>query len=91
MSRSKPDRAPSVAFWTAVCVALLAVISLAVAITTPPRSGPFCRSGCLSYPYTDAAQFVPRDYLWMYPATLLLAMFVVLVGLLHERCAPDRQ
>jgi hypothetical protein len=91
VSRSSPDRASAVAFWTALCVALLAVISLATAITTPPRSGPFCRSDCVSYPYTDASRFVPRDYLWMYPATLLLAMFVVLVGLLHERCAPDRR
>lgn len=91
MSRSRPDRPPSVAFWTAVGVALLAVISLAMAITTPPRSGPFCRSDCVSYPYTNAARFVPRDYLWMYPATMLLAVFVVLVGLLRERCAPERQ
>ena len=38
-----------------ILTGLMAVVSLAMAITTLPRSGPYCRSGCVGYPYTDAA------------------------------------
>ncbi len=71
--------------WLAMLTAGIAVVALVTAITTPPRSGPYCRSGCVvTYPYTDAAAFVPRDYLWMYPAVLLILLVVVLVGVLHD-------
>ena len=71
--------------WLAILTAAMAMIALATAVTTPPRSGPYCRSGCVvAYPYTDAAAFVPRDYLWMYPAVLLTVLVVVLVGVLHD-------
>ncbi|MGZ4475348.1 MAG: hypothetical protein ACXVWW_06555, partial [Nocardioides sp.] len=56
----------------AALTAVSAVVSLAVGVTTPARSGPYCRSGCVGYPYTDAAAFVPRDYLWMYPALAMV-------------------
>ncbi|MBO3751117.1 hypothetical protein J5X84_34020 [Streptosporangiaceae bacterium NEAU-GS5] len=49
--------------WVALATAIAAIVSLAVAITTPAHSGPNCRNGCVTYPYTDAAAFVPRDYL----------------------------
>ena len=71
--------------WLAMLTAGMSVIALATAVTTPPRSGPYCRSDCVvTYPYTDAAAFVPRDYLWMYPAVLLTLLVVVLVGVLHD-------
>lgn len=73
-----------IGFWAALSTAATAVASLAMAITTPPRSGPYCRSGCLTYPYTDAAAFVPRDYLWMYPALLTTLAFVVLAACIHD-------
>ena len=64
--------------WVAPATAAVGAVSLAVAGTTPPRSGPLCNDGCIAYPYTDAAAFVPRDYLWMYPEVLLTLLFVVL-------------
>lgn len=73
-----------IGFWAALSTAATAVASLAMAITTPPRSGPYCRSGCLTYPYTDAVAFVPRDYLWMYPALLTTLAFVVLAACIHD-------
>jgi hypothetical protein len=77
-----------IGFWVALCTATAATVSLATAITTPPRSGPYCRSACVAYPYTDAAAFVPRDYLWMYPALVTALMFVALAGYLHDRVLP---
>ena len=62
----------------APATAVVGVVSLAVAITTPPRSGPYCSADCIVFPYTDAAAYVPRDYYWMYPGVLLTLMFVLL-------------
>jgi hypothetical protein len=70
-------------------MAAAAAVALAVGATTPPRSGPFCRGDCITYPYTAAAAFVPRDYLWMYPAALMVLLFVVVVACLHQRAAAD--
>ena len=68
------------AFWVSVLVATSAALALALAVTTPARSGPFCQTACITYPYTDAAAFVPRDYLWMYPATVMALLFVALIA-----------
>jgi len=78
-------------FWVALSTAVVGVVALSVGITTPPRSGPFCRSACITYPYTDTAAFVPRDYLWMYPGLLLALLFVVLAACIHGHAAPDRK
>ncbi|MFP4439890.1 MAG: hypothetical protein ACLFVO_21860 [Chloroflexaceae bacterium] len=83
-------------FWTAILTAVAAAAALGIAVTTaPPRSGPFCMvdlvGECITYPYTDAAAFVPNDYLWMYPAFLLGPLFVILVGCLHPYATADKQ
>jgi len=69
----------------------MAVVSLTMAITTLPRPGPYCRSGCVGYPYTDVAAFVPRDYLWMYAAVVLTLLVIALVECIHYQVPPDRQ
>ena len=70
--------------WVAPATAAVGAISLAVGVSTPVRSGPWCNDGCVVYPYTDAAAFVPRDYLWIYPEVLLVLLFLLLaVCLLH--------
>jgi hypothetical protein len=78
-------------FWSAVLTAVFAAVSFAVAIVTPPRSGPFCASSCITYPYTNAASFVPRDYLWMYPGFLLATIFVVLMACIHHYAQDDKK
>ena len=85
------ERQPSrLVLWVAVLTALTAVVSLAMAITTLPHSGPYCRSDCVGYPYSDAAAFVPRDYLWMYPALVLTLLAVVLMESIHHQLALSR-
>jgi hypothetical protein len=69
--------------------AALAAAALAIAVTTPLRSGPYCSMSCIAYPYTNAAAFVPRDYVWMYPAALLSVTFVVLVTCVHRHARDD--
>ena len=86
--RTRPDRW---GFWVATLTWITGVVSFGVAVTTPPRSGPFCTADCIGYPYTDAAAFVPRDYLWMYPATVLMMLFVALAVVIHAHAAVSRR
>lgn len=72
----------------ALATAIVGLTALVSAVTTPPRSGPFCRAGCLTYPYTDAAAFVPRDYWWMYPQSLLVVLVLALLVCIHHTAAP---
>jgi hypothetical protein len=66
----------------------MAVVSLTMAVTTLPHSGPYCQSDCVGYPYTDVAAFVPRDYLWMYPAVVLNLLVILLVECIHHQMSP---
>lgn len=72
-------------FWTAVSTAAMAAAALAIGITTLPRSGPYCRSACIGYPYTGGAEFAPRDYWWMYPGSLVALQAVALLMTLPRR------
>jgi hypothetical protein len=74
-----------------LATATAAAVAFAVAITTPPRSGPNCTSGCIDYPYTDAAAFVPRDYVWMYPATLACGLALGLLVCIHAAAPAQRR
>ncbi len=78
-------------FWSAVLTALLAAAAFAVGIATPARSGPFCTSACLAFPYPDVAGFIPSDYLWLGPGLLLALVFVVLMGCIHNSAPNDRK
>ena len=84
----QPNR---LSLWVVILTGLMAIVSLAMAITTLPRSGPYCRSGCVGYPYTDVAAFVPRDYLWMYAAVVLTLLVMALMECIHYQVPPDRQ
>jgi hypothetical protein len=84
----QPDR---LSLWVAILTALIAVVSLTMAVTTPPRSGPYCQSGCVGYPYTDAAAYVPRDYFWMYPAIALSLLALVFVECVHHQLSASRE
>jgi hypothetical protein len=59
-----------------------------MAVLTPPKAGPFCTDDCLAYPYTDFAAYIPRDFLWMYPALLVAPLLVILLATMHERTPP---
>jgi hypothetical protein len=77
---------------TSILTAIVTAVSMGIGITTPARSGPFCTlENCITYPYTEAAQFVPRDYLWMYPSLLMALLFVVLIVILRHYASPDKQ
>ncbi len=78
-------------FWAALLTAAVTALAFALAVTTLPVSGPFCTSGCVAYPYHDVGALVPHDYIWMYPAILLLGLFVVLMACIHAAAPESRR
>jgi hypothetical protein len=91
-SAESPRPANRASFWAAILTAVAAVVSFGVAVTTPPRTGPFAAPGtALSYPYADAARFVPRDFVWMYLAVLMMLAFLVLAACVRERALGGRK
>ncbi len=79
-------------FLAAILTAFLAAVSFGVAATTPPRTGPFAAPGAaISYPYNAAADFVPRDFVWMYLALLMMLAFLVLAACVREHSSDERR
>jgi hypothetical protein len=95
-SSSAPGGTGRLGAWTSLLTAVAAAAALGIAITTAPaRSGPFCMvelvGSCVSYPYTDVAQFAPTEYIWMVPALLMALFFVMLVVCIHQYAAADKK
>jgi hypothetical protein len=68
-------------YWSALATTALTVLSFGLALTAVPDRVP--------YPFTShvIAEAWPGDYLWMYPAMVLMVVFVALVAAVHA-CAP---
>jgi hypothetical protein len=86
--------------WASILTAIAAAAALGIAITTAPaRSGPNCPplvdmgviESCIVYPYTDVADYVPIEYIWMVPALLLALLFAVQVICIHHCAAVDKK
>jgi hypothetical protein len=86
--RARPDR---FGFGVAVLTAAFGLVALGIAVSTTPRAGPFCPAECLDYPYSGSAAFVPRDFLWMYPATVMLLTFMTLTIVVFAHAGADRR
>lgn len=92
MSRSRGNLVARWGLGSAVSTAFLAAVSFGVAVTTPPRTGPFAAPASLiPYPYVQAAQFVPRDFVWLYPTLLMMAAFLVLAACVAHAAPEDRK
>jgi hypothetical protein len=78
-------------FWTAIVTVVVAAVFAGIAVATPARSGPFCGTACVPYPYVDVAQFIPGDYLWLLPGILLAPTFVVLMACIHAHAPEPRK
>ena len=87
---SEQGGARRLGFWAGLATSVLAVVSFGLAIIAVPPVGPFCPGDCVEYPFVDPiiSAKVPHDFLWMYPAILLMLTFVVLAASIH-RCAPE--
>jgi hypothetical protein len=88
MTRARIERFD---FIVAALTCVTTTVSFVVAILTPPKGGPFCTTGCVEYPYTDIAAYIPGDFLWMYPALWPAPMLVLLLSGLHKRAPAECQ
>lgn len=66
-------------FCSAVLLVLITIITFGTAVFTPPISGPFSTVQGTAYPYADIISRFPRDYYWMYPAMLLMLVYVFFI------------
>jgi hypothetical protein len=78
-------------WWSSLATALSTLITFAIAVATPPMSGPWCQAGCYAYPYLDVAPRFPRDYYWMFPAIVAQLLFAAFLVALQARARPERR
>jgi len=71
-------------FYISMITTIIAVVTFAIAISTPPMSGPFCTGSCFEYPYADIASRFPRDYYWMYPAIVLSFFYLIMMSCIYQ-------
>ena len=72
-------------FWIAIVTVAVTVVTFALALTALPNDVP--------YPFTSPiiAEQWPMDYLWMYPAMVLMLLFVAFVAAVHRYAPPARK
>jgi hypothetical protein len=78
-------------YYVSIFLSILTLITFAIAFTTLPITGPFCKEGCIEYPYSDIISRFPRDYIWMYPTILLNIVFVVFMVCIHQIATKERK
>lgn len=78
-------------FYISAITSLLTVITFAVAICTPPLSGPFCTGNCFEYPFTDIAERFPRDYYWMYLTIILSFMYLMMMITVYQTAQENKK
>jgi hypothetical protein len=78
-------------FWAALGTAATTLLTAGIAVSTPPLSGPFCKVGCVGYPYLEVVERFPRDYYWMFPAVPATLFFVAFMLGLKARAVPERR
>jgi hypothetical protein len=90
-SELSTSNASRVGFYSTILMAVITLITFGLAMTAIPISGANCVGDCAVYPYLDTAAQYPRDFLWMYPAILLVLIYVALMASIHAYAAPDNQ
>ncbi len=82
---TRAEAARRFGFWIALVTAALTVVTFALALTALPDAVP--------YPFTSQVivDQWPGDYLWMYPAMVLMVLFVALLVAIHEYAPPARR
>lgn len=79
-----------IGYFTALLTGILTVVTFVTAVLTPPISGPLAQNP-ISYPFLDIVNRFPRDYLWMYPAMLLMLLYIVFSVILFYSAEQDKK
>lgn len=78
-------------FYISMITTIITVVTFAIAISTPPMSGPFCTGTCFEYPYADIASRFPRDYYWMYPAIILSFFYLAMMASIYQSAQSSKK
>lgn len=78
-------------FYISLITAIATFVTFAIAIMTPPLSGPLCQGNCYEYPYTDIASRFPRDYYWMYGAMFVSLFFLAMMAVVHRFASSEKK
>lgn len=70
-------------FYASIFLSTITLITFGLAITAVPISGVNCPD-CLEYPYLDTLSQFPGDYLWMFPATLIILTYLIFIVSVHS-------
>lgn len=70
--------------YISVTTTIITIVTFAIAISTPPLSGPFCKGSCFEYPFADIASRFPRDYYWMYPAIFISFFYLIMMACIYQ-------
>ncbi len=80
-----------VGFYAAILTAITTAVTFGIALTAVPISGAFCPDGCIEYPYLDTISQFPKDYLWMFPAMLLVLLYLILMNSIHSYAGTQKR
>ena len=81
-----------VSLLSALLTAVFAAVSFVLGAVTPARAGPLAQpADIVPFPYTNAATFIPSDYIWLVPGFLLALIFVVLMVCIHRYASEERK
>ena len=86
-----PTAANRVGMFSSILTVVMTLVTFGLAITAVPNSGAGCLENCFEYPYLDTLSEFPRDYLWMPPAMILAALYVILVSSIHAHASPQKK
>lgn len=71
-------------FYSSIFLTVITLITLGFAAMAIPKSGVNCHSDCIKYPYLDTLSQFPKDYLWMFLATLLILTYLIFIVSVHS-------
>ncbi len=71
-------------FYTSIFLTVITLITFGFAATAIPISGVNCPGDCIEYPYLDTISQFPKDYLWMFLATLLILTYLIFIVSVHS-------
>ena len=80
-----------VGFYSAILTTVMTVVTFGFAMTAIPISGANCPEGCIEYPYLDTISQFPKDYLWMFPAIILILSYVILMVSIHSYASQQKK
>jgi hypothetical protein len=83
VTERSPSTANRVGFYSAVLTVAITIVTFGLAMTAIPISGANCPGDCVDYPYLDTLAQYPKDFLWMFPAMLLVLAYVALMVSIH--------